>query len=72
MTDKPYTDAELRQFDLITSKLSSRDQLARIEARMGIKRFIQEHGKDKCDAMFEVLKQRNNITTAGNHDYADA
>jgi len=59
MTDKSYTDAELRRFNLITLKLSSRTQLHRIEARMEIRRFIEEHGKEKCDAMFEVLKRRD-------------
>lgn len=56
---KPYTAAELKQFDRLTMKLSSRDQLARIEARMAIKRYIEEHGKEKCDAMFAVLKRRD-------------
>ena len=59
MSDKPYTDAELRRFDLLTLKLSSPNQLHRIEARMTIKKYIEEHGKEKCDAMFEVLKRRD-------------
>lgn len=46
-------------FDLLTAKLSSRDQLTRISARMDIKTFVAEHGEDKCNAMFEVLKKRD-------------
>jgi hypothetical protein len=56
---KPYTTAELKQFDRLTNKLSSQDQMARINARVDIKKFIEEHGKEKCDAMFDVLKRRD-------------
>lgn len=55
----PYTQAELRAFDLLTLKLSSSNQMHRIEGRMRIKDFIAEHGKEKCDAMFEALKKRD-------------
>lgn len=59
MTDKPYTAEELRRFDRITMQLSSRSQVARIEARMDIKRFVAEHGQEKCDAMFAHLQKRD-------------
>ena len=61
MTDKPlYTPALLRKFDRLTMKLSSRDQMERVDARLiGIPNFIKEHGKEVCDAMFEVLKKRD-------------
>jgi hypothetical protein len=54
-----YTAEELRRFDHLTLRLSSRDQVTRIEARFDVKRFQQEHGKEKCDAMFAVLKARD-------------
>ena len=54
-----YTQALLKRFDRLTNKLSSRDQLARIEARIDIKKFIEEHGEDVCDEMFLVLQKRD-------------
>lgn len=57
MRKKPYTPDEMRTFDRITSLLSSRDQMDLISGRMKLKTFIAEHGKEKCDAMFEVLKK---------------
>lgn len=56
---KPFSDAELRQFARLTLKLSSRNQLHRIEARMELPKFIEKHGKEKCDAMFAVLNRRD-------------
>lgn len=50
-----YTETELQQFDLLTLRTSSRDQVTRIAARMELKRFIEQHGKAKCDAMFAKL-----------------
>lgn len=55
----PYTDAELRQFDMLTNRLSSPNQLTRLDARFQMPKFIAKHGKEKCDAMFEVLKRRD-------------
>lgn len=54
-----YTAKELKEFDRITDELSSRDQMARISARIAIKKFVEAHGKEKCDAMFEELKKRD-------------
>lgn len=56
---KPYTEAELKRFDRLTQKLSSDNQLARIEARLAIPKFIAEHGKEKCDVMYAVLRERD-------------
>jgi hypothetical protein len=58
-TKPTYTKAELRRFDRVTMRLSSRDQLERISARMEIKRVVEELGKEKCDAMYAALKQRD-------------
>lgn len=57
--EKAYTAAELQRFDRLTMKLSSRDQMDRITGRIDIDKFIKEHGKDKCDAMFAALKRRD-------------
>jgi hypothetical protein len=54
-----YTAEELRKFDSLTLRLSSRDQVARIEARFDVQKFEKEHGKAKCEAMFAVLKARD-------------
>lgn len=59
MGEKLYTDADLKKFDRITQKLHSPNQLTRINGRVEIKTFVEEHGKEKCDAMFEVLKRRD-------------
>lgn len=60
MAKKPlYTQNELRRFDLLTAKLSSLDQMVRINARFDVSAFIKEHGEEKCDAMFAVLKKRD-------------
>lgn len=54
-----YTAEELREFDLLTSEQSSQHQLVRIKARMAVKAFIAEHGREKCDAMFAELQKRD-------------
>ena len=55
---KTFTDAELREFDRLTMGLSSRDQMTRIRARLDLKEYVAEHGKDKCDAIFTELAKR--------------
>ena len=54
-----YTPALLKQFDRLTEKLSSLNQVARIEARIDLKKFVAEHGKEVCDEMFAVLQKRD-------------
>lgn len=56
---KHYTAAELSEFDGITADMSSQDQMTRISARLAIKKFVEKHGKEKCDAMFEELEKRD-------------
>mgnify|MGYP003395362631 CR=1 FL=1 len=56
---RSYTPALLQRFDRLTNKLSSLRQLDRIEARLDLKQFISEHGKDVCDEMFAVLQKRD-------------
>lgn len=57
-----YTPELLRKFDLLTMKLSSRDQLERINARLDLSEFQKEHGKEVCDAMFAELVARDKKT----------
>lgn len=60
MVGKPYTKEELREFDRITNMLSSPRQMVRLDARLTlVPAFVEKHGKEKCDAMFEVLKARD-------------
>lgn len=54
-----YTPSLLQKFDRLTNRLSSQNQLERIEARCDIKEFIAEHGKEVCDEMFAVLQKRD-------------
>lgn len=59
VTVKPYTDAELKRFDRLTQKLTSRNPPTRIEAGATLIKLIAKHGREKCAAMFAVLKQRD-------------
>lgn len=56
-----YTRKELREFDNLTARLSSRDQLKRIAARLALPGFIEQHGKETCAAMFEELLRRDGV-----------
>ncbi len=57
-----FTAKELKQFDRLTQMMSSANQLERINGRMAVRRFEAEHGKDKCEAMYEELKRRDAAT----------
>lgn len=52
-----WTQAEMAAFDQLTRKLSSLRQMDRITARVDMKHFVDEHGKAKCDAMFDELRR---------------
>jgi hypothetical protein len=60
-----YTAAELRAFDKLSARLSSHNQATRIEARFKMRDFVEQHGKDKCDAMFAEVMRRDNIRRKG-------
>lgn len=51
-----YTKDELNEFRELVEGGESRDQLRRIRARLDMPKFIERVGREKCDAMFEVLK----------------
>lgn len=59
MAKKLYTAALLQHFDRLTMKMSSRDQLARIQGRLDIAAFQKEHGEEVCKAMFAELQARD-------------
>jgi hypothetical protein len=52
-----YTEADLREFRRLVLMTESRNQMSRINARFEMPKFIEKHGKEKCDAMFEILKK---------------
>jgi len=51
-----YTQEELKEFRRLVQMGESSRQMDRIESRLEMPRFIEKVGRQKCDAMFEVLK----------------
>ena len=61
MTEKTaisYSEAEITEFDRLCEGTSSPDQVKRITARMTLRKFVEQHGKPKCDAMYSELDRR--------------
>ena len=52
-----YTEEDLSEFRRLVEMGESRDQLECISSRARMPTFVAQHGKEKCDAMFEVLKK---------------
>ena len=52
-----YSPTELNEFRKLVEGAESRNQVTRISARLEMNLFVEQVGKEKCDAMFEVLKQ---------------
>lgn len=59
MSEITWTDEELREFDALIDGVSSRHQVERIAARLDMRKFVADHGKEKCDAMWEHLQKRD-------------
>lgn len=57
MSDVTYTKAELDEFRKLVQAAESLRQMDRIHARFEQPKFIARVGKEKCDAMYEVLKK---------------
>lgn len=57
---KPYTAAELRQFDLITMKACSHSQMDRIRGRLAYTAFAKKHGARKVNALIVAIKDKDN------------
>jgi hypothetical protein len=51
-----WTDAELKEFDKLIDEVSSRNQVTRISGRFAMQKFVETHGKEKCDAMWSHLE----------------
>ena len=58
MSEIKWTKKELDEFDDLTMQTSSKYQMERINGRMALNRFVEKHGKEKCNAMFEVLMRK--------------
>lgn len=57
MEQAKFTEDELNEFRDLVEAAESRSQLERIRSRLDMPKFIERVGRDKCDAMFEVLKE---------------
>lgn len=51
-----YTKEELDEFRALVEAGESRNQMDRIRSRLDMPKFIDRVGREKCEAMFEVLK----------------
>ncbi len=50
-----WTQKQIKQFDGLIEGVSSPGQITRIESRFAMEKFVKEHGKEKCDAMWKAL-----------------
>lgn len=57
MSEVNYTEEELNEFRELVELGESCHQMDRINSRLEMPKFIKRVGREKCDAMFEVLKQ---------------
>lgn len=57
---KPYTPAELREFDRITMQACSPNQMDRITARLDYHTFFKQHGAAKVLRLTVALKDKDN------------
>lgn len=51
-----YTTDELDEFRDLVEAGESQNQLERIRSRLALPKFVERVGREKCEAMFEVLK----------------
>jgi len=56
-----WTKEEIAEFNSLVDKSGSRDQIKRIEARLGMRNFVEKHGDEKCDAMWKHLNKGGSI-----------
>lgn len=54
-----FTKEELKKFNQLSWACSSKNQLERISGRLALSKFIKEHGKNKCDAMWAEIQKRD-------------
>lgn len=53
-----FTEEDFESFKELVVLSESQHQMDRITARTSFPAFIEKHGKEKCDLMFEELKRR--------------
>lgn len=58
LSDVTYTEDDIKEFDRLCENTGSGDQVTRITARMTLRKFVAQHGKPKCDAMYAELDRR--------------
>lgn len=52
------TPTQTEKFKALVEKTGSRDQMARISARLSLNKFVLEHGEDVCKATFDAMKKK--------------
>lgn len=52
------TAEEIKEFDRLLCMTESPHQMTRISGRLDMKKFIDLHGREKCDSMFEKVKDK--------------
>lgn len=62
MSEVNYTEEELNEFRELVELGESCHQMDRINSCLEMPNFIKRVGREKCDAMFEVLKQEIEYT----------
>ena len=50
-----FNDDDMREFTRLVALGESARQMDRITSRMEFPKFVEKHGKEKCDAMFTKL-----------------
>jgi hypothetical protein len=53
-----FTSDEIKEFERLCNMTSSSRQMDRISGRLEMANFVEQHGKDKCDAMYAFLKTK--------------
>ena len=51
-----WSKQEITEFDELVEAASSSNQMERLRSRFDMPKFIDKHGKEKCDAMFAHLE----------------
>ena len=59
MAQEKFTEDEMNEFRDLVEAAESPSQLDRIRSRLDMPKFIERVGRDKCEAMFEVLKEED-------------
>lgn len=66
---KAFTKKELDEFRRLVEMAESPVQMDRINSRLEQPKFIEKHGREKCDLMFKVLvrelQKSKNARSAG-------